>query len=145
LNRRLLPRSASEDVGAREGAASAAVLVAQLDAARSSITSRAARVAMKRFALLCVLPLVLSTSTLAQNINDFQRTFGGVVQQALRQAPHSEWQRMPPAEFSCLDQNLRQQGASVDALTSRGALPADSRLAQLRSNCRGQLAQGPHS
>jgi hypothetical protein len=65
---------------------------------------------LRRLALLCVLPLVLSTGSFAQNINDFLRTFGGVVQQALRQAAHSEWQKVPPAEFSCLEQKLRQQG-----------------------------------
>ena len=97
---------------------------------------------LKPLLFLCVLPLVLSASTSAQNINDFQRTFGRVVQQALMQAAQSEWQRVSPAEFSCLDHNLQQQGASVDALTSRGVLPADLRLAQLRSNCRRQLAQG---
>jgi hypothetical protein len=94
---------------------------------------------LKRLAFLCVLALVLSASAFAQNMNDFLRTF---VQQALRQAAHSEWQRVPPAEFSCLDQNLRQQGANVDDLVSRGVLPADPRLAELRSNCRGKLAQG---
>jgi hypothetical protein len=44
--------------------------------------------------------------------------------------------------LSCLDQDLREQGASVDALVNRGVMPSDPRLAQLRSNCRGQVTQG---
>lgn len=81
----------------------------------------------------------------AQNINDFINMFGGMVQQAMRQAAQSEWRRLPPNESACLDQSLRQQGASVDDLISRGVLPSDLRIAQLRSNCRGQVDQGPQS
>jgi uncharacterized protein YecT (DUF1311 family) len=55
----------------------------------------------------------------------------------------SEWRRLPSTEFPCLDQALRQQGASVDALANRGVLPSDPRLAQLRSNCRNQIVQRP--
>jgi TonB family protein len=98
---------------------------------------------LKRLTLLCVLPLALSTSAFAQNISDFWRTSDGVVQQALGKTAHSEWQGVRPAEFSCLDQNLRQRGANMDGLLSRSVLPADPQLPQLRSNCRRQLAQGP--
>jgi hypothetical protein len=96
-----------------------------------------------RLAFLCVLQLILSSSAFAQNANDFLNLFGGVMQQAMRQAAQSEWRRLAPSELSCLDQGLREEGASVDALVSRGVLPSDPRLAQLRSNCRGQLAQDP--
>jgi uncharacterized protein YecT (DUF1311 family) len=61
----------------------------------------------------------------------------------MRQAAQAEWQRLPASELSCLDQSLRQQGASVDALLGRGVSPSDPRLAQLRSNCRSQVAEGP--
>jgi TonB family protein len=93
----------------------------------------------QRLAFLCVLPLVLSTSAFAQNANDFMRTFGGIVQQAMVQAAQAEWRRLPPNELSCVDQGLRQQGASVDALANRGVLPSDPRLRQLRANCRGPI------
>jgi hypothetical protein len=49
---------------------------------------------LQRIAFLCALPLILSTSTFAQNINDFLRTFGGIVEQALRQAAQSDWQKL---------------------------------------------------
>ena len=59
----------------------------------------------------------------------------------MAQAAQSEWRRLPPPELSCLDQGLRQQGASVDALASRGVMPSEPHLAQLRSSCRGQIVQ----
>jgi hypothetical protein len=69
---------------------------------------------LKRLLFLCVLPLFLSTNAIAQNVNDFLQMFGGVMQQAMRQAAQAEWHRLPASELSCLDQSLRQQGASVD-------------------------------
>jgi hypothetical protein len=80
-------------------------------------------------------------SASAQNINDFVRSFGGVIQQAMRQAVEAEWRRLPPPEIACVDQGLRQQGGSVDALISRGVLPSDPRLSQLRAGCREQAVQ----
>ncbi len=97
---------------------------------------------LKWLALLCVLPLVLSTSAFAQDVNDFLKLFGGMMQQAMRQAAQSEWRRLPPSELSCLDQALREHGVNVDALIDRGVVPSDPRLADLRSNCRGQVAEG---
>jgi hypothetical protein len=37
------------------------------------------RAMLKRLIFLCVLPLVLSTSAIAQNGNDFLQMFGGVM------------------------------------------------------------------
>jgi hypothetical protein len=99
----------------------------------------------KGLAFLCVLPLVFGTSAFAQNVSDFLNLFRGVIVQGMIQAAQSEWRRLPSTELSCLDQTLRQHGASVEALISRGVLPSDRRLDQLRSNCRGQIALGPHS
>jgi hypothetical protein len=95
----------------------------------------------KRLSVLCVFLLVLSTSAFAQNINDILRMFGGVIQQGMIQSARSEWRTLPPTELSCLDQALRQQGASVDVLASRGILPSDARLALFRSGCRSQGGQ----
>jgi hypothetical protein len=80
---------------------------------------------------------------LAQNPSDFMQMFGGVVQQATRQAAQIEWRRLPPPEVACLDQSLRRQGGSVNDLVNRGVLPSDPRLSQLRASCRGQAVQGP--
>jgi hypothetical protein len=99
----------------------------------------------KRFTFLCILLLFLSTSAVAQNVNDFLNFFGGIVQQALTQAAQSEWRKLPPNEIGCIDQALRQDGASVDDLINRGVMPSDSRLSQLRSNCRDQAGQPPPS
>ena len=90
---------------------------------------------------LCVLPLALREGAFAQNANDFMRMFGGFIQQGMVQAAQSEWRRLPPNELSCLDQGLRQQGASIDALVNHGVMPSDPRLSQLRSNCRVQIGQ----
>jgi len=94
----------------------------------------------ERLAFVCVLMLFLSTGAFAQNANDFIRMFGGIVQQALIQAARLEWHRLPPNELSCIDQGLRHQGATVDALASRGVLPSDQRLFELRLSCRTSAA-----
>ncbi len=59
----------------------------------------------------------------------------------MQQAVQAEWRKLPPAEISCLDQGLRQQGASVDALVDRGVFPSDPRLSPLLAGCRGQAVQ----
>jgi TPR repeat protein/uncharacterized protein len=74
--------------------------------------------------------------TNAQNANDFLNVLGGVMQQAMRQAALAEWQKLPPTEISCLDQSLQQQGQSVNGLITRGVLPSDPRLSELRVRCR---------
>lgn len=51
------------------------------------------------------------------------------------------WQNLPPLEISCLGRHLRQQGSSIRALISRGVLPSDRRLLQLRSSCGVQITQ----
>jgi hypothetical protein len=94
----------------------------------------------KRLAILWVFSLVLSTSVAAQNINDLLRMFGGVMQQASQQAALAEWRKLPPPEVSCVDQNLRQQGTSVEALIRSGVLPSAPQLAQSRSICHSQFA-----
>ena len=99
---------------------------------------------IKRLVFLCAF-LILSTSAFAQNINDFINKFRGVAQQGMAQATQFEWRKLPPNELSCIDQSLRQQNNSIDALINRGVMPSDLRLSQLRSNCRGQFAQAPQS
>jgi uncharacterized protein len=95
----------------------------------------------RRFAFLCVLLLISSTSAFAQNVNDFLNMFRGLVQQSMIQTAQLEWSKLPPNEIACIDQTLRQQGASIVALVNRGVLPTDPGLSQLRSNCRVQVGQ----
>src|SRR6185312_7559768 len=47
-----------------------------------------------------------------------------------------EWRRLPPAELGCIDQRLRHQGSSVEALIRGGVKPSAARLVELRSSCR---------
>jgi hypothetical protein len=75
----------------------------------------------KRLAFSYSLLLALSTSSFAQNANDFMQMFGGMMQQAMRQAAQSEWRRLPSTEFSCLDQALRQQGVPKSNRTTPSA------------------------
>ncbi len=95
----------------------------------------------RRLAFLCIVLLFLSTSAFAQNANDYINIFRGVVQGAMRQAAQLEWRKLPPNEIACLDQQSRNQGASIDDLINRGVMPSDPRLSQLRSNCRVQIGQ----
>ena len=95
----------------------------------------------KRHAFLCILPLVLSTSSYAQNVNDLINIFRGVVNAAMVHEAQFEWRKLPPNETACIDQALRQENSSVDALIARGVMPFDQRLSQLRSNCRVQVGQ----
>ncbi len=78
-----------------------------------------------------------------QDVNDFLRILAGDNQHFMRQAARAAWRRLPPAEVACIDQKLRHRGSSVNALASRGVMPSEAPLAQLRSGCRRQLAQGP--
>ena len=94
----------------------------------------------KQFVLLSILPLILSTSAFAQNVNDLLSMFDGVMRQSMRQAALSEWRRLSPSEISCLDQRLQQQGGSVDTLINRGVPPSDPRLSQFRFACRTSKA-----
>ena len=53
----------------------------------------------------------------------------------------TEWRKITPPELSCIEQRLRQQRSSVPTLIQRGILPSDSRLSNIRSTCRNQIAQ----
>jgi hypothetical protein len=96
----------------------------------------------KRLVLACAACLFLSTNAFAQNVNDLFRLFGGMMQQAVIQTASSEWRKLPASDFGCIDQALRQQGTSVEALVHAGVMPSDSRLSALRSDCRRAVAQG---
>lgn len=86
--------------------------------------------------------MLVPTAAFAQNVNEMLNMFRGAIQQGMRQAASSEWRKVPPTEIACIDQDLRQQGASVEILVNRGILPSDPRLSQLRSNCQSQGSQG---
>jgi uncharacterized protein len=86
--------------------------------------------------LLYVFPVViLSAGAAAQAPNDFMQMFGGIVQQAIRQAAHAEWQRLPPNETSCIDAALQRQGSSVGVMIENGIMPSDPKISSFRSGC----------
>ena len=72
----------------------------------------------------------------AQNAPNYMRMFGGVIQQAARQAAQNEWQGLPPNEASCLDEALRRQGYSVGVMIQNGITPNDPRLSGPRVGCK---------
>ncbi len=88
------------------------------------------------FALLCLLGS--ASLALAQDPDDFLRTFGTITQPATVQATEAAWAKLPSKEVGCINDALHQQGGSVEALIQRGVLPSDPRLANERSNCQKQ-------
>ena len=77
----------------------------------------------------------------AQSGSDIINIFGGLVQTAISQAIQAEWRKIPPAEISCIDENLRQRGTSIGQLAQQGFSPNDARLSDVRSFCRRGVAQ----
>ena len=84
-----------------------------------------------------------SEAGLAQSGSDIINIFGGLVQTAISQAIQAEWRKLPPAEISCIDENLRQRGTSIGQLAQQGFSPNDARLADVRRFCRGSVAHNP--
>ncbi|MGX4807274.1 hypothetical protein [Bradyrhizobium guangdongense] len=80
---------------------------------------------------------------LAQSGSDIVNIFGGLVQTAITQATQAEWRKIPAAEMSCIDENLRQRGLSIAQAVQQGISPGDGRLADVRRFCRSGLAQNP--
>lgn len=79
----------------------------------------------------------------AQSGGDIVNIFGGLVQSAINQAIQAEWRKLPSAEVSCIDENLRQRGTSIGQAVQQGFSPNDGRLAELRRFCRTGFVQNP--
>jgi hypothetical protein len=77
----------------------------------------------------------------AQNANDLVNIFGGLIKSAIVQSTLTEWQKLPQNEVACVDQNLRQQGSSLQAAIQQGITPSDPRIAGAHAACGGQVAQ----
>jgi hypothetical protein len=88
--------------------------------------------------------LLAGTSTaFAQIPNDFIRMFGVSQRASVQAATRSEWSKVSTSEIRCINDALRQRGASVETLTQRGVKPSDPRIGSIRSNCRSQFGQLP--
>ena len=87
-----------------------------------------------------------ASAAFTQSADDFLRAFGTVAKTSIVKATRTEWDKLPSSEARCINDALRQQGASVEALVERGVLPSNPRIASFRSNCRlnqGQQAPQP--
>jgi hypothetical protein len=86
--------------------------------------------------LLCLIPcLFVATNAWAQNPYNMMNLIGGIVQSAIMQATLIEWQKIPPAERSCIDEALRERGVSLQSLVQQGIAPFDARLSDMRASC----------
>jgi hypothetical protein len=96
------------------------------------------------FRWLGTLALLTPSLALAQSPIDFDRMFGPAQDALVQAATRSAWNTISSSEIACLDDALRAQGGSVEALTQRGVMPSDPRIGGVRSNCRSDLGrQGP--
>jgi len=95
---------------------------------------------------LCLGLILISgcTCAFAQNANDIVNIFGGLIRSAVVQTTLTEWRKLSQSEVSCVDQNLRQQGTSLQAAIQQGITPSDPRIAGSRSACRNEVAQQPN-
>jgi hypothetical protein len=84
-----------------------------------------------------------TSAAFAQIPNDFIRMFGVPQRASVQAATRSEWSKISTSEIRCINDALRQRGASVETLTQRGVKPLDPRIGSIRSNCRSQLGQLP--
>ena len=82
-----------------------------------------------------------ASAAFAQSADDFLRAFGTIAKTSIVKATRTEWDKLPSSEARCINDTLRQQGASVEALVQRGVMPSNPRIASFRSNCRLKLEQ----
>lgn len=98
---------------------------------------------LKRLAVLCVLPFVLSTSVVAQNAGDFMNMFGGLMRAAIIEHARAEWSKLSTNETECIEQGLQLQGYSIDVMVQNGIAPQDPRVSGIRGGCRNSTVSLP--
>jgi len=79
----------------------------------------------------------------AQNLNGIIKQHSGKARSEIARSVRrtgSEWNRLPQAERTCVNQKLSERGDSVQSLARRAILPSDTRVFGLRSQCRALLA-----
>lgn len=92
--------------------------------------------------LICVFQCsFVVTNASAQNPYNMMNLFGGIMQSAIMQATLAEWQKIPPAERSCIDEALHERGVSLQSLVQQGIAPFDARLSDIRASCLPQLSK----
>jgi hypothetical protein len=96
----------------------------------------------RAYFVLCFL-LILCRPAFAQNLQDIGRSVQNVFQKRMAQAAQAEWVRLPLVVRTCIDDQLRSQGQSVEFLANQGVFPTDARLAAFWPACRHPEAQAP--
>lgn len=94
-----------------------------------------------RITFISVCLILIGSSAAAQSPNDIINLFGGLVRSGVAAATLSAWQKVPPSEVACIDQQLRQRGSSINSVVQQGIGPSDARVFDVRSACRGQSPQ----
>src|SRR6516165_10940938 len=82
-----------------------------------------------------------ASAAFTQSADDLLRVFGTAAKTSIVKATRTEWDKLPSSEARCINDALRQQSASVEALVQRGVLPSNPRIASFRSNCRLKLEE----
>src|ERR1700730_1608624 len=83
----------------------------------------------------------------AQNLNGITKQHSGKARSEIARSirrTESEWNKLPQSERICVNQKLSERGESVQSLVRRAILPSDTRVADLRSQCRALLASAHH-
>lgn len=60
------------------------------------------------------------------------------MQSAVTAANQVQWNKIGQAELVCIDQNLKQQGTTLQSVVQQGIAPSDPRMTNVRSLCRNQ-------
>lgn len=90
--------------------------------------------------LACISFCEIAMPSFAQNLNHIIKQHSGKARAESARRTESEWNRLPQGERTCLNQKLSERGDSVQSLVRRAILPSDTRVADLRSQCRALLA-----
>ena len=95
--------------------------------------------------LISVVLAIGQVPATAQSARDIMNIFGTIVQTTMVQATQAQWRKLPPSELSCVEDNLRQRGISLQALTMNGIPPSDPRMTGVVGACKFQanLQQPP--
>jgi len=91
--------------------------------------------------LAVVVPVVtLAGIASAQGPNDLTRMFGAPQRAGIQAATRSEWSKISRPGIECINNALRQNGATIETLIERGVMPSDPRIGGLASNCQQSLS-----
>jgi hypothetical protein len=81
-----------------------------------------------------------ATVALAQSLDDIINQLPAIAQSGIAKLAESEWKKLPSTELDCINQKLRERGDSSQSFAQRGIFPFDSRVAEIRSQCRSSPA-----